>query len=97
MTTVSKLPFPTVHSLDSVHSADVVISMAEPSYSVVENSGEVQVCVELEEGGLEGVNAVVQITTQPGTASESSETHSLPSSLPAVQLLVSVPYLSCCS
>ena len=71
--------------------------MADPSYSVVENSGEVQVCVELEEGGLEGVNAVVQITTQPGTASESSETHSLPSSLPAVQLLVSVPYLSCCS
>ena len=71
--------------------------MAEPSYSVVENSGEVQVCVELEEGGLEGVNAVVQITTQPGTASESGETHSLPSSLPAVQLLMSVPYLSCCS
>ena len=47
--------------------------MAAPSYTVGENSGEVQVCAQLEEGSLEGISATVNISTQSDTASESCE------------------------
>ena len=39
----------------------------DSTYSVDENSGVVEVCADLLIGELEGVDAVVQLTTQSGT------------------------------
>ena len=47
--------------------------MKDSTYSVDENSGVVEVCADLLIGELEGVDAVVQLTTQSGTASEPGE------------------------
>ena len=47
--------------------------MKDSTYSVDENSGVVEVCADLLIGELEGVDAVVQLTTQSGTASETGE------------------------
>ena len=49
-----------------------VISMEQTSYSVVEGTGAVQVCIELVSGDLQGVNATVQLATQSDSASNSS-------------------------
>ena len=46
-----------------------VISMEQTSYSVVEGTGVVQVCIELVSGDLQGVNATVQLATQSDSAS----------------------------
>ena len=47
--------------------------MEDSTYSVDENSGVVEVCADLLIGELEGVDAVVQLTTQSSTASEPGE------------------------
>ena len=47
--------------------------MKDSTYSVDENSGVVEVCADLLIGELEGVDAVVQLATQSGTASEPGE------------------------
>ena len=47
--------------------------MKDSTYSVDENSGVMEVCADLLIGELEGVDAVVQLTTQSGTASEPGE------------------------
>ena len=47
--------------------------MKDSTYSVDENSGVVEVCADLLIGELEGVDAVVQLTTQSRTASETGE------------------------
>ena len=57
----------------SLYSAAVVVSMEDSTYSVDENSGVVEVCADLLIGELEGVDAVVQLTTQSSTASEPCE------------------------
>ena len=49
-----------------------VVSMVLQSYSVQEESGSVEVCAELESGDLQRVQPIVQLTTQSGTASDSS-------------------------
>ena len=49
-----------------------VVSMVQQSYSVQEESGSVEVCAELESGDLQRVQPIVQLTTQSGTASDSS-------------------------
>ena len=49
-----------------------VVSMVQGSYSVQEESGSVEVCAELESGDLQRVQPIVQLTTQSGTASDSS-------------------------
>ena len=50
----------------------VTVSLLDSVYSVDESSGVVQVCVELE-GEMEDLTAVVQLSTQPGTALAPSE------------------------
>ena len=52
----------------------VTISIEEPRYSVSEESGVVEVCVEMDEGTLNGVNVTVWLKIVPGTAQESGST-----------------------
>ena len=54
----------------------VTVSIQEPSYSVSEESGVVEVCVEMEDGLLNGVNVTVRLKTVSGTAQESGRTQS---------------------
>ena len=63
--------------LQDVHTCELyfsvaVVSMVQQSYSVQEESGSVEVCAELESGDLQRVQPIVQLTTQSGTASDSS-------------------------
>ena len=63
--------------LQDVHTCELyfsvaVVSMVLQSYSVQEESGSVEVCAELESGDLQRVQPIVQLTTQSGTASDSS-------------------------
>ena len=50
------------------------MSIEEPRYSVYEESGVVEVCVEMEEGILNGVNMTLWLKTVAGTAQESGRT-----------------------
>ena len=52
----------------------VTVSIEEPRYSVSEEFGVIEVCVEMEEGILNGVNVTVWLKTVPGTAQESGRT-----------------------
>ena len=47
-----------------------MVSLARSSYAVYESLDGVEVCVQLQQGVMEGVNATVHLTTQSGTASE---------------------------
>ena len=48
----------------------VMVSLAWSTYAVYESLDGVEVCVQLQQGVMEGVNATVHLTTQSGTASE---------------------------
>ena len=51
------------------------MSFAWSSYAIYESLGGVEVCVKLQQGVMEGVNATVQLTTQSGTASRGVGLH----------------------
>ena len=53
----------------------VVVSLARSSYAGYEELDGIEVCVQLQQGVMEGVNATVQLTTQSGTASEGIDLH----------------------
>ena len=53
----------------------VVVSLARSSYVGYEKVDGIEVCVQLQQGVMEGVNATVQLTTQSGTASEGVGLH----------------------
>ena len=57
--------------LDDTQPAVVYASLEVSSHTVDEESGEVEVCVALTAGEIDGVTGVVQLSTQSGTASES--------------------------
>lgn len=50
---------------------DVAINLAAANYTVVENEGEVEVCVVVSEGSLQR-NAIVTFSTTPGSAEGSA-------------------------
>ena len=51
-----------------IYFAAVTLSMTQESYSTAEDSGVVTVCVQLEAGAMEGVTAVVSLSTGTDTA-----------------------------
>ena len=59
--------------LNDTQPAVVYASLEVSSHTVDEDSGEVEVCVALTAGEIDGVTGVVQLSTQSGTASESGE------------------------
>ena len=68
-------PLLTTHNIHSLNISltVVVVSMVESSYLVAEDSGVVTVCAELEAGALQGIDAVVILSTQsPSQSSDSS-------------------------
>ena len=52
-----------------------MVSLARSSYAGYEELDGIEVCVQLQQGVMEGVNATVQLTTQSGTASEGVGLH----------------------
>ena len=52
-----------------------MVSLARSSYAGYEKVDGIEVCVQLQQGVMEGVNATVQLTTQSGTASEGVGLH----------------------
>ena len=52
-----------------------MVSLARSSYAGYEEVDGIEVCVQLQQGVMEGVNATVQLTTQSGTASEGIDLH----------------------
>ena len=59
--------------LNDTQPAVVYASLEVSSHTVDEDSGEVEVCVALTAGEIDGVTGVVQLSTQSVTASESGE------------------------
>ena len=52
-----------------------MVSLARSSYAGYEELDGIEVCVQLQQGVMEGVNATVQLTTQSGTASQGVGLH----------------------
>ena len=78
----------------SLFVAAVTLSISEESYTVGEDSGVVQVCVQLTMGTMEGVSAIASLTIQPGTALESGKLANLAMYYNAYVLFL--PSLSVC-
>ena len=77
--------------LNDTQPAVVYASLEVSSHTVDEDSGEVEVCVALTAGEIDGVTGVVQLSTQSVTASESGERFRRSSFTSSVTVLLLLP------